>query len=57
MTLDKAQDQFRSNPTTRGAEVYAKTAREYRDDDMIGEDTLLAALREVDAYYIKRDNQ
>jgi hypothetical protein len=56
MRLDEAQDRFHDNPCTATAEKYAKTVREYYDDGMIGPDTLRRALREVDRYYITRDN-
>lgn len=56
-TLDIAQAMFRRQPCTRNAELYAKVVREYHDDGMIGDATLNAALREVDAFYIQRDSQ
>lgn len=57
MTFDQAQDAFRVRPGTIAAQRYSKVAREYRADDMIGDDTLTAALREVDAFFVARDSQ
>lgn len=57
LTFDCAQDAFRSDGTTYNAQNYARIARKYHEDDMIGDDTLNAALREVDQFFIDRDGQ
>ncbi|MDP2410394.1 MAG: hypothetical protein Q8M26_08915 [Pseudolabrys sp.] len=52
-TFDQAQSAFRGAPCVSSANRYAKIAREYHQDEMIGDATLNAALREIDQYHIK----
>ncbi|MCK1543287.1 hypothetical protein IVB12_15330 [Bradyrhizobium sp. 179] len=47
MTFDRAQEEFRAKPSARTSAVYRDTALDYWTDEMIGDETLLAALREI----------
>ena len=50
MTFDEAQEKFRSNPTKATAADYQSNALIYWTDEMIGDDTFIAAVREIVAW-------
>jgi hypothetical protein len=47
MSFDEAQDRFRAKPSASTAAAYRAEAVTYYNDEMIGEGTYNAALREV----------
>jgi hypothetical protein len=46
-TLDVAQEKFRAAPNKQNAAAYRDIALSYWEDEMIGDDSLLAALHEI----------
>lgn len=47
--LDTMAQRFRDNPTDYNASRYRDVAIEYWEDEMIGDDSLLAVLKEIRA--------
>lgn len=47
MTLDQAIEAFREHPTPATSAALRDTALDYWTDEMIGDETLLAVLREL----------
>lgn len=65
-TLDQSQDAFRASlnstcageptaTTNRAAGAYLRTLMDYHADDMIGDDTFLNGLAEIETY-LREDN-
>jgi hypothetical protein len=50
MTLDDAQAAFEAERTPRTVADYMRTLLEYNIDDMIGDDTFLNGLADINAY-------
>ena len=50
MTLDQAQDRFRDNPNEATAYTYRRIVEQYFNDEMVGEGTLTAAIKEIDIW-------
>ena len=47
MTLDVSQEAFESRPSRETAAAYLRAARDYFEDGMIEEETLLHAVQDV----------
>ena len=47
ITLDEANEQFKANRSLANARQYRDVALQYWEDDMIGDETLLAILHEI----------
>jgi hypothetical protein len=50
MTLDAAQEAFEAEATNATAAEYLRQLRQYEADDMIGDDTFLNGLEEIQQF-------